>query len=151
METLEADRGSIVESIESMEKNQLIVTEDIVTPTDESGNKRSGCISLKNFISVKPASVKLSTILSASSKSIRKINIQKAMDWVQGELAICLAEKQIDAVRTAIESKVMVITGGPGTGKTTIISAVLKIFEKLRIKSRYHACRTHRPSCKKNE
>ena len=44
-----------------------------------------------------------------------------------------LAEKQIEAVRSAAENKVMVITGGPGTGKTTIINAILKIFSKLKV------------------
>jgi len=36
-------------------------------------------------------------------------------------------------VKTAIENKVMIITGGPGTGKTTIINAILKIFSKLKV------------------
>jgi exodeoxyribonuclease V alpha subunit len=44
-----------------------------------------------------------------------------------------LAEKQIEAVKCAVENKVMVITGGPGTGKTTIINAILKIFSKLNV------------------
>jgi exodeoxyribonuclease V alpha subunit len=44
-----------------------------------------------------------------------------------------LADKQTETVRCAAENKVMIITGGPGTGKTTIINAILRIFEKLRI------------------
>ncbi len=44
-----------------------------------------------------------------------------------------LAPNQIEAVKCATESKVMVITGGPGTGKTTIINAILKIFGRLGI------------------
>ncbi len=51
------------------------------------------------------------------------------------QLSIQLAEKQFDTVRRAAESKVMVITGGPGTGKITIINAILKIFSKLRVKT----------------
>jgi exodeoxyribonuclease V alpha subunit len=53
---------------------------------------------------------------------------------VQKQLSINLAQKQIEAVITAIDNKVMVITGGPGTGKTTIINAILRIFEKLKIR-----------------
>lgn len=41
-----------------------------------------------------------------------------------------LSEKQREAVRMAVESPVSVITGGPGTGKTTILNQVLKIFEQ---------------------
>ena len=64
-------------------------------------------------------------------KSMRDIDSVKAIDWVQGQLAIALAGKQSEAVRRAIENKVMVITGGPGTGKTTIINAILKIYARL--------------------
>jgi exodeoxyribonuclease V alpha subunit len=39
-----------------------------------------------------------------------------------------LAPNQIEAVKPAVNSKVMVITGGPGTGKTTIIKSILTIF-----------------------
>jgi len=53
---------------------------------------------------------------------------------VQKQLSIALAEKQVAAIKCAVENKVMVITGGPGTGKTTIINAVLKIFSKLKVK-----------------
>jgi exodeoxyribonuclease V alpha subunit len=38
-----------------------------------------------------------------------------------------LAESQIEAVRVALASKVMVITGGPGVGKTTLVNSILKI------------------------
>jgi exodeoxyribonuclease V alpha subunit len=52
----------------------------------------------------------------------------KAIQWVQGKINLELAPKQIEAVKRAISDKVMVITGGPGTGKTTIINAVIKIY-----------------------
>ncbi|NTW37931.1 MAG: Flp pilus assembly complex ATPase component TadA, partial [Syntrophobacteraceae bacterium] len=42
--------------------------------------------------------------------------------------ALRLAENQIEAIRAAVSHKVLVITGGPGTGKTTIINAILHIF-----------------------
>lgn len=45
-----------------------------------------------------------------------------------------LSEKQRDAVRTALMNNVTVITGGPGTGKTTIINVIVKIFDRLDIK-----------------
>lgn len=132
METLEAERGFIIESMESMEKDQLIVMEHIEKTSVESETNNKA-VFLEKFYFCETSISKTINDLITASKSIRKINVQKAMDWVQGEFAIRLAEKQIDAVRTAVESKVMVITGGPGTGKTTIISAILKIFKKLRI------------------
>lgn len=44
-----------------------------------------------------------------------------------------LSEEQEDAVLSALKNKLSVITGGPGTGKTTIINAILKIFERTGI------------------
>ena len=57
------------------------------------------------------------------------VNPDIAIPWVQEELEIELAEQQIEALKTAVSSQVMVITGGPGTGKTTLIRAILKIRE----------------------
>lgn len=45
-----------------------------------------------------------------------------------------LAPEQEEAVMTAIREKVMVITGGPGTGKTTVINAVIKAFQDAKAK-----------------
>ena len=67
-------------------------------------------------------------------KTIRKIDSAKAIDWVQARLTIDLAKGQKKAIEYCLENKVMVITGGPGTGKTTIINAILKIFSKLNVK-----------------
>lgn len=66
--------------------------------------------------------------------ALRPVDADKAIAWVQDRLAITLADKQIEAVRCATGCKVMVITGGPGTGKTTIISAVLQIFAAVKAK-----------------
>ena len=57
------------------------------------------------------------------------------MKWVQKEIFIDLAASQSEAIRSALTSKVMVITGGPGTGKTTIINALLKILSKRRFRT----------------
>ncbi len=71
--------------------------------------------------------------LMDSLSSIRKIDSQKALSWVEDKLGIKLAQRQKEAVLLATNSKVLVITGGPGTGKTTIIKAILKIFQQLKI------------------
>ena len=64
-------------------------------------------------------------------KQLRLINLEEAMDWVQRDLKIGLSPQQVDAVKTSVNSKVMVVTGGPGTGKTTIINAIIKIYRKM--------------------
>ena len=51
----------------------------------------------------------------------------KAAPWAEKKLGLTLAESQRTAVASALTSKVMVITGGPGVGKTTIVKAILTI------------------------
>jgi exodeoxyribonuclease V alpha subunit len=64
-------------------------------------------------------------------KQLRLVNIDQAIEWVQKILKIAFSEKQVDALRDSINSKVMVITGGPGTGKTTIINAIIRIYQRM--------------------
>lgn len=55
------------------------------------------------------------------------IDADKAIPWVEGKLGVNLAASQKDAARMALASKLMVITGGPGVGKTTLVNSILKI------------------------
>src|SRR6185436_12480498 len=56
-----------------------------------------------------------------------EIDPEKALPWIERKIGLSLAESQIAAVRLALVSKVLVITGGPGVGKTTIVNAILRI------------------------
>jgi exodeoxyribonuclease V alpha subunit len=51
----------------------------------------------------------------------------KALPWVEARAGITLAESQSTALRLALFSKVLVITGGPGVGKTTLINSILRL------------------------
>jgi exodeoxyribonuclease V alpha subunit len=55
------------------------------------------------------------------------IDADKAIPWVEGKTGLTLAESQRAAVRLALASKVLVITGGPGVGKTTLVNSILKV------------------------
>ncbi len=63
------------------------------------------------------------------------INAERAIAWVEQRLGLELAASQKAAVEQALASKVLVITGGPGVGKTTLINAILRILaaKKLRL------------------
>jgi len=55
------------------------------------------------------------------------IDPEKALPWIEQKIGLSLAESQVAAIRRALVSKVLVITGGPGVGKTTIVNAILRI------------------------
>lgn len=60
-----------------------------------------------------------------------EVNIDKKIKEIEKENNIAFGNKQITAIEESINSGVMIITGGPGTGKTTTINAIIKIYEDL--------------------
>ena len=59
---------------------------------------------------------------------------EKAIEWVQSKINLTLSAEQQDAIRTAVHSKFMIITGGPGVGKTTLVNAIIRIFKAKNLK-----------------
>ena len=54
-------------------------------------------------------------------------NVDQAVDWASNKLQLDLAPEQAEAIKMGLSQKVSVITGGPGTGKSTILKALLLI------------------------
>ncbi len=69
--------------------------------------------------------------LLASPKSVHFENAADTVKSVLAQLPLALAEAQEKAIHTAATSKLMVLTGGPGTGKTTIIKAIIDAFHSV--------------------
>lgn len=63
-----------------------------------------------------------------SPKTVVFREAEKAVAQVLDKLPITLAPAQVDAVLAATRKKAMIITGGPGTGKTTLINAIIKVY-----------------------
>jgi len=63
-----------------------------------------------------------------------KIDFEKALQWVQKKTGVELSKNQCEALHIALQAKVMVITGGPGVGKTTLINSILQILQAKRLK-----------------
>lgn len=73
--------------------------------------------------------------LQEGQASWPNIDAAPAIAWVEKKLGIALAPSQHDAVRLALASKLLVITGGPGVGKTTLVNSILTILSARRVKA----------------
>jgi exodeoxyribonuclease V alpha subunit len=62
------------------------------------------------------------------------IDPAKALPWIEQKTGLALAERQNEAIRLALLTKVLVITGGPGVGKTTIVNSILRILAAKGVK-----------------
>ncbi|HNS55768.1 MAG TPA: ATP-dependent RecD-like DNA helicase [Smithellaceae bacterium] len=130
-EMLDIDREIIVLAMAAVSMDKRVVIEDINLNLAEY-QENNKAVYLSGYYAAEKYLAERLKKLIAAPKSIRRIDSGKAIKWVQERLSLILAEKQIEAVRRAAENKVMVITGGPGTGKTTIINAILKIFSAIK-------------------
>lgn len=115
-----------------IEKALLNLASEMMINSEERPDLGHRAIYLSHFyLAENQAAARLKALIPAP-KQTRQIDADKALGWVQEKLAITLAEKQLQAVKAAIESKLMIITGGPGTGKTTIINAIMKIYKTVK-------------------
>ncbi len=132
-EILGVDREVIARALGTLAFEGRVVTEDLNAGAGEYRENNKAVYLAKFHLSETSVAARLKALIDAP-KSIRDIDSDKAAKWVQARLSITLATNQIAAIRCASENKVLVITGGPGTGKTTIINAILKIFSRLGVK-----------------
>lgn len=72
--------------------------------------------------------------LLAVGTSFAPIPPDKAIAWWEERAGFRLAPAQLKAVRTSLAAKVSIITGGPGVGKTTIIRALVGIYQARKLK-----------------
>ena len=69
--------------------------------------------------------------LMAGPGQRREFDAAAAVDWASHRMGVELTGEQREAVHEAVSQKVFVLTGGPGTGKTTILRAVIALLETL--------------------
>jgi exodeoxyribonuclease V alpha subunit len=129
-EILGVGRDIVARALGILAVDQKIIIENLTGDRD-AFKENEKAVFLTRFHVCETGVARRLRILANTPKSIRDIDSNKAVEWVQKQLSITLAANQIKAIGWAVENKVMVITGGPGTGKTTVINAVLKIFSRL--------------------
>jgi len=80
---------------------------------------------------------RLSAMAQAEMSSPR--NLEPLLERIQTECGISYAPAQLDAIRQAVRHQVLIVTGGPGTGKTTTLGGILRMFDSLGLKTQLAA------------
>jgi exodeoxyribonuclease V alpha subunit len=116
-ENLYSDHDLIEEQIKSLEADDKITVEgeNIALPPI--------------FFAEKGAAAKLLELSTGRPRHDIQ-NVDQAVDWASSKLQLDLAPEQAEAIKMGLRQKVSVITGGPGTGKSTIMKALLLILEQ---------------------
>jgi exodeoxyribonuclease V alpha subunit len=115
-----------------LQVDELEVREGVKRSLDEGDIVlEEGFISLKPFFLAERGITHQLKRLSGAPSSLRSVHVEKAVLWAEEKLQITFAEEQKTAIAQAVQEKVHIITGGPGTGKSTITRAILRISEKL--------------------
>ena len=118
VDLLEVDKG-LVQTAMDLELGDGTVIADTVGDT--------ACIFLAGLYNAERVIAERLLRLTNGTLPWPYIDPDKAIPWIEQKTGLKLAETQVAAVRLALLSKTMVITGGPGVGKTTIVNSILRI------------------------
>ncbi|MBI4963716.1 MAG: ATP-dependent RecD-like DNA helicase [Desulfomonile tiedjei] len=121
-ELLGIEVQTLGKTLEQLERSgEVVAEEDRVYPQMMARAENSVALRLRNLIS--------------SPHFLPPIRLEAAVDWVQRRSGLNLSDAQKQAVAAAMDHKVLILTGGPGTGKTTLLRCLIEILEakKLRV------------------
>ncbi|HSO94323.1 MAG TPA: ATP-dependent RecD-like DNA helicase, partial [Candidatus Dormibacteraeota bacterium] len=119
--------GSVIEAAIAQE-----IADAVVVPDTVDGEP---CVFMAPLYQAELSIAEQFGRLKAGRAAWPTIDAARAIPWVEKKLAISLAPSQQDAVRLALTSKILVITGGPGVGKTTLVNSILTILRAKHIKA----------------
>jgi exodeoxyribonuclease V alpha subunit len=118
---LEVDTAIVRDGIATLGLEGRIVVE---------GEGETGAVYLAALHVAETGAARLLADVRGSLKLLPPLDAERAVRWFEQRHDITLNARQRDVIRLAVDSKTLVITGGPGTGKTTVIRALVEIFGK---------------------
>ena len=89
------------------------------------------CVYLSSYYNAERYTVSKLDLLDKVCPKLDMGDIEKFIAQIESEESIVYAPMQRKAIAKALNNGVMILTGGPGTGKTTVIKAVLRVFDRL--------------------
>ncbi|MCG6894673.1 MAG: ATP-dependent RecD-like DNA helicase [Desulfobacteraceae bacterium] len=124
---LEVGPERVAEAVDAVRRKERIVVESL--PAEAGAPDASApAVYLSGYHRAEVGVARRICELLLSPAGFRIRNPEAAVEWIRKRLPFELASLQVQAVRHALTSKMLIVTGGPGTGKTTIVNAVLRIF-----------------------
>ena len=123
---LRIGQDKIAEQVRELESmNFVYVDRDEDTPEGEDAMYHPALYRAERHAAMNLA------LLSRAEKSATHADARGAIGWMEEKYHMELSGQQKEAVRCAAASTCMVMTGGPGTGKTTTITAIIRMFKNL--------------------
>jgi len=124
---LDQDIGPVEEALTELAKSDRVVMEELV---DESGDMFFAVYLTPFFATELGLARRINAFLSVPMDQ-KKIQAEDIIEKVHRRLAIRLSDEQLEVLDKIFDSRICVITGGPGTGKTTLVRSVQLLFEAM--------------------
>ncbi len=129
---LHIDASVVGPALETLELDKRVVIDAEPLENGESGGRPGDqAVYLSMFYQCESRTAYYLERLQSMPRNVSFQNVDEQVQRALAEQEHRLAQSQIEAVYMAARSKVMVLTGGPGTGKTTIIKAILSLYDQV--------------------
>jgi exodeoxyribonuclease V alpha subunit len=145
-ELLEASPETVIMTMDEMIKQEELIQEKNITKIDEDGNSiipiylppfyfaEIGVAGKLKKLAASPAGDQLYVKLIEARRESGNPELSVRVDVIEKKIGMKYDEIQADAIRQAATAKVMVLTGGPGTGKTTTTHGIIKAYQSYGLK-----------------
>ena len=133
-ELLSVEENVLSMSLDEMIRAQDVITEEIPTREDDENQNTEEekipekAIYLPPFFFSEVGTAKRMTAIYQNQKGI-KIDPKSLPERIRQQTGIQYDEIQMQAITTAVQSKILILTGGPGTGKTTTTLGIIRAFQ----------------------
>lgn len=145
-ELLEAEPGTITMTMDDMILKEELILEKNISKTDDDGNQVTpiylppfyyaevGVAGKLKKLAASPAGDKLYSRLMEARQKSGNNELSVDIEAIQKKTGMSYDDIQADAIRQAATAKVMVLTGGPGTGKTTTTHGIISAYRAYGLK-----------------
>lgn len=119
---LSADTTVVLNRIKALAENNQIYQSSASDTIQLNPTYRAECMIVERL-----------KIIAQAPSNLPPIIIDKAVEWAQERCGFSFAQEQVESIRNCLSFKLSIITGGPGTGKTTILKALVSILRAKKI------------------